>query len=278
MYLAELHGKLSPKTERMEDLLTSNVFSFLKYSNREIFLKEYLKLLGLPVSKEAADNAKFIFWPRLAEGTEPDLVIIVGKYYILIEAKYFSAFAEESYLTRAQLVREIEVGKLEAKTNDKEFKLIAITGDHYYKKEKFEIIPRDFMPHFKWTNWQTVTFFLEDVLVKEIELPVEQLSFTLDLHDLLDRKNLRGFRGCDCFANLHTLAGHLDRIFFEAGTAIFRGSFIGFANSLSYSERMNPVNKTIFWHKRSGFFVLLTKMARIKPVNSHVFFQKGFGI
>ena len=258
----------------MEDLLTSNVFSFLKYSNREIFLKEYLKLLGLPVSKEAADNAKFIFWPRLSEGTEPDLAIIVGRYYILIEAKYFSAFAEESNLTKAQLIREIEVGKLEAKTNDKEFRLIAITADHYYKKEIFEVIPRDLMSHFKWTNWQTVTFFLEDVLVKEIELPVEQQSFTLDLHDLLDRKNLRGFRGCDCFVNLHTLAGCSDRIFFEAGTAIFRGSFIGFANSLSYSEKMNPVDKTIFWRKRSGFFISLIKVARLKPINGHVFFKR----
>jgi hypothetical protein len=274
MYLAELHGKLSPKTERKEDLLTSNVFSFLKYSNREIFLKEYLRLLGYTLSQEAANNAKFIFWPRFAEGTEPDLVIIVGKYYILIEAKYFSAFDEESNLTRAQLIREIEVGKLEAKTNDKEFRLIAITADHYYKKEKFEVIPRDFMPLFTWTNWQTVTFFLEDVLEKETELPVEQISFVLDLHDLLDRKNLRGFRGCDCFANLHALTGCPDNIFFEAVTAIFRGSFIGFANSLSYSERMNPINKTIFWHKRSGFFISLIKVARLKPVNSHVFFKR----
>lgn len=274
MYLAELHGKLSPKTERLEDLLTSNVFSFLKYSNRKVFLKEYLKLLGLTVSTEAANNAKFIFWPRLAKGTEPDLVIIISKYYILIEAKYFSDFSEHDSLAKAQLLREIESGMLDAKTNDKEFKLVVITGDHYYKKEKFEVIPRDFVPHFNWTNWQTVTFFLEDVLVKETELPVEQLSFAWDLHDLLDRKNLRGFRGCDCFANMHALAGRVGQIFFEAGTAIFRGSFIGFANSLSYSERMHSINKTIFWHKRSSFFMLLTKVARLKPVKSHVFFKR----
>jgi len=111
-------------------------------------------------------------------------------------------------------------------------------------------------------------------LGKETELPVEQLSFAWDLHDLLDRKNLRGFRGCDCFINMHALAGRLGHIFFEAGTAIFRGSFIGFASSLSYSERMNPINKTIFWRKRSGFFISLIKVARLKPVNSHVFFKR----
>ena len=47
MYLAELHGKLSSKLEGMEDLLTSNVFSFFKYSTRKIFLKSYLAELGL---------------------------------------------------------------------------------------------------------------------------------------------------------------------------------------------------------------------------------------
>ena len=274
MYLAELHGKLSPKTERMEDLLTSNVFSFFKYSDREVFLKEYLRMLGFSVSSKEAREAEFIFWPRYEQNTEPDLVIRVGKYYILIEAKYFSDFDEGNNDIKAQLIREIECGSLDAKTNDKEFKIIAITADHYCKKEKFKVIPRDFVPHFNWTNWQTVTFFLEDVLEKETELPVEQLSFAWDLHDLLDRKNLRGFRGCDCFANMHALAGRVGQIFFEAGTAIFRGSFIGFANSLSYSERMHPINKTIFWHKRSSLFMLLTKVARLKPVKSHVFFKR----
>lgn len=38
------------------------------------------------------------------EGTEPDLVIIVSKYYILIEAKYFSDFLEHDNQTKAQLI------------------------------------------------------------------------------------------------------------------------------------------------------------------------------
>jgi len=87
MYLAELHGKLSSSVERQEDILTSNVFSFFKYSNREIFLKEFLSRSGCHVTSEEANKAEFIFWPRFEENTEPDLVIIVGKYYLLIEAK-----------------------------------------------------------------------------------------------------------------------------------------------------------------------------------------------
>jgi len=39
MYLAEICGKLSSKVEGIEDILTSNVFSFFKYSKRTIFLK-----------------------------------------------------------------------------------------------------------------------------------------------------------------------------------------------------------------------------------------------
>ena len=89
MYLAELRGKLSSRVERMEDVLTSNVFSFFKYSSRDIFLKKYLNELGFNVSDREAEEAEFRFWPVFEEGTEPDLVIIVGDYYLLIEAKYF---------------------------------------------------------------------------------------------------------------------------------------------------------------------------------------------
>lgn len=108
MYLAELHGKLSSKfdgknnslhsIERMEDILTSNVFSFFKYSSRDIFLKEYLNSLEFQVSEKEAKEAEFRFWPNYEDGTEPDLVIIVGKYYILFEAKYYSGFGKKPKL------------------------------------------------------------------------------------------------------------------------------------------------------------------------------------
>ncbi len=46
MYLAELHGKLLSKLEKREDILTSNVFSFFKYSNRNRYLMS-LKITGM---------------------------------------------------------------------------------------------------------------------------------------------------------------------------------------------------------------------------------------
>lgn len=51
MYQAELNGKLPFRICRMEDILTSNVFSFFKYSNRSIFLKKFLGKLVLNMGK-----------------------------------------------------------------------------------------------------------------------------------------------------------------------------------------------------------------------------------
>jgi len=59
MYQAELKGKLSSSTERMEDILTSNVFSFFKHSNRKIYLKELLNKLNIQTSGKELEEAEF---------------------------------------------------------------------------------------------------------------------------------------------------------------------------------------------------------------------------
>ena len=235
------------RIERMEDILTSNVFSFFKYSDREIFLKGYLNKLGFDISNQEADEAEFLFWPRFEEKTEPDLVIIVGKYYLLIEAKYFSGFAEETEKTKAQLLREIGGGKLEAKNWGKGFWLIAITADHYYKEDKFKIVPPEFIPHFKWTNWQSVSSFLYDVLESNRNLRKQERDFTLDLYNLLDKKNLRDFQGLNYLQNMSTSLKSYASVFFETRTAKFRGDFIGFMQSLSFEKKIMPPKKAIFF-------------------------------
>ena len=95
MYQAELHGKLIQVQENQEDILTCNVFSFFKYANRKIFLYALLHALGLSVSAEEALNAEFDFWPSFDDRTEPDLVLIIGPYYLLVEAKYRSGHGRE---------------------------------------------------------------------------------------------------------------------------------------------------------------------------------------
>jgi len=286
MYLAELHGKLSSSIERMEDILTSNVFSFFKYSSREIFLKGYLNKLGFSISNQEANEAEFKFWPRFEENTEPDLVIIVGDYYLLIEAKYFSGFGEETKKTKAQLLREIEGGKLEANNYGKDFKLIAITADHYYKENKFKIIPSDFIPHFKWTNWQSVSSFLDNTLETNENIKKQELDFALDLYNLLDKKNLRDFQSFDTLYNVSAFPKSCASIFFEAKTAKFRGNFIGFMHSLSFDKKITPQRKTIFLSATTakfrgdfiGFIDSLSLDEKITPQRKTIFLSAQKGI
>lgn len=132
MYLAEIHGKLKREQENQEDVLTSNVFSFLKYAPKEIFLYEFLHSLGFDISKEDAKGAEFIFWPKYEDYTEPDVVLIVGSYYLLFEAKYYSGFGEGIESVEYQLNREIKGGLLDAENYGKKFQLVTITADYYY--------------------------------------------------------------------------------------------------------------------------------------------------
>jgi len=273
MYLAELRGKLSSRVERMEDVLTSNVFSFFKYSSRDIFLKNYLNELDFKVSTKEAEEAEFRFWPVFEDGTEPDLVIIVGKYYLLIEAKYFSGFGKKTETTDDQLIREIRGGQLEAKNYDKEFNLVAITADYYYKKDKFKVIPQTFRPHFKWTNWQLVSSFLDNILSSNSNIKGPEQDFSLDLYNLLDKKHLRSFQSITYNGPL--LKDHRS-IFFDAKTAKLRGDFIGFIDSLSLAKGLKPVGKTVFFGSAKRIFKSLSKLEKLKQIKSPIFFKGGW--
>lgn len=272
MYLAELRGKLPSQFERMEDILTSNVFSFFKYSTREIFLKGYLNKLGFNISDQEANEAEFIFWPRFEDNTEPDVVIIVGKYYLLIEAKYFSGFGQKTETTKAQLQRENERGRLEAKNRGKEFWLIPITAHHskHSFKNKSKINPPDFGPYFRWTNWQSVALFLDDILESGKKIKEEERDFALDLYRLLDKKNLRGFKGMVGIHKKGLLQKSYTSIFFEARTAKFRGDFIGFTRSLSLDKKITPLRETIFLSSRQEATPLLQygKSKHVETIHS----------
>jgi len=271
MYLAELRGKLSSRVERMEDILTSNVFSFFKYSSRDVFLKKYLNKLGFNISVREAGEAEFRFWPVFEDGTEPDLVIIAGNYYLLIEAKYFAGFGKKTETTDDQLIREINGGQLDAFSYGKEFYLIAITADYYYKKDKFKVIPQTFRPHFKWTNWQSVSSFLDSILSSNPNIKGSVRDFCLDLYDLLDKKHLRSFQNITYNG---PLLKEYSSIFFDARTAKLRGDFIGFVESLSLTKGLKPVGKTVFFSSTKRIFKSLSKLEKLKKVKSPIFFKE----
>ena len=275
MYFAELRGKLPSKMERMEDILTSNVFSFFKYSTREIFLKGYFSELGFSISDKEAKEAKFVFWPRFEENTEPDLVIIVGDYYLLIEAKYFSEFGGETEKTKAQLLRELEGGWLEAKNYGKDFNLIVITGDYYFKKEKFSIIPRRFISNFKWTNWQFVSTFVTNLLETSKHIKKHERDFASDLCNLLDKKNLREFQSFDLTYKQDFLLKEYASVFFEAKTAKFRGAFIGFMNSLLFDKKISPWRARIFLMSEREIFTPLSELGKLRYADRRIFFRGG---
>src|ERR1039458_2574240 len=114
MLQALLRGKLSRDHEQIEDILTSNVFGLLKYSDPRITL-DFLERARLLNGERPWDRSIFgssgvsidwDFWPWWAEarciGCEPDVVLTLQgqcnvRLLVLIEAKLYagkSSFAE----------------------------------------------------------------------------------------------------------------------------------------------------------------------------------------
>lgn len=274
MYMAELQGKLSGRTEGQEDILTSDVFSFFKYTNRQVFLKGFLsKLLGIQVSDEEAENAEFSFWTRYDDGTEPDLVITVGDYYLLIEAKFRSKFDGENEEERSQLLREVRGGSLEARNLGKKFYIIALTADFSYKPENFQHVEEQLQLHnFKWINWQRICGFLLETAEQE-SLPSTTRLFCQDLCKLLDRKNLRSFREFMSVLGGKPKFEYPAKIFFASETATLRGGFIGFQATLSYLERMDESPHRVFFQGRP-LFADLSHGNKLEEFREHIFFSK----
>jgi hypothetical protein len=247
MYVAELHGKLSSKLEAAEDILTSNVFSFFKYSNRAIFLRQYLTALGFAVSVPDVLCSDFSFWPRFDENTEPDVIIRVGGHYILFEAKFHSGFGDGNATTKAQLIREIEGGRLEANNYGEHFSLVALTADYCYKPHKFSCIPPEHVSSFRWTNWQKITGLIQNVLENDNPLAVSEREFAEDLYDLLCSKHLREYGGVEAISSIRYQPKEFSTIFLDAATTSFRGDFIGFLTSLTAEPTLMAHSASIFW-------------------------------
>lgn len=276
MYMAELRGKLSEKTEKQEDILTSNVFSFFKYSNRQVFLKGFLERflgdVGVIVSDSDVENAEFQFWPKYADHTEPDLVIIVGNQYILIEAKFHSSFEWAKEIEQSQLLREIRGGYSEAHNLDKEFCLVALTADYIYKPQNYQHIIEELASiRFKWINWQQIHDYLLE-RIEDVTLASTTRLFCQDLCDLLDKKNLRPYRDIISVLAHKPIIEERSKIFFASETAKSRGDFIGFKSALSYLEKLIKVPRNVFF-QRADIFSSLLSSKNLKQLGDHIFFN-----
>lgn len=115
MTIAELHGKLAEGRtsgyEYMEDLLTSDVFGTMRYAGWECgFLDWLLNAESAPIHPAPSPLAThlpqgevvrvdFCFWPRLPEGREPDLALLLhfasgAALLMLLEVKYLSGMSD----------------------------------------------------------------------------------------------------------------------------------------------------------------------------------------
>ena len=244
MYIAEIRGKLSSRVEHQEDILTSNVFSFFKYADRKNYLRPYLNSIlmefGARITEKDAEKAQFLFWPSYDDKTEPDVVIIVGRYYILFEAKYSSDFAKKTELSKDQLSREMEKGSQAAKNFGKQFFIVAVTADYNEPKEKFDEIKK--LVKFKWINWQFITLFLE----KRLKENIKNKEFSEDLYKLLIKRNLRNFNGFLDF-KIEKKIRESEFVFFEYKQAKHRGVFIGFLDAFTDQVRKIDKHESLFY-------------------------------
>lgn len=273
MYMAELKGKLPDEVRSSEDILTSDVFSFFKYADRRVFLKSFLHILNLQVSDHEAENAEFLFWPRYPDNTEPDLVIIVGQYYLLIEAKFRSSFEWRDKKEQSQLYREIEGGLAEARNLDKQFYLITVTADYIYRHENFTPIESEVSSgKVKWVNWQQIGDLLLNTVATE-NLPLTTRLFCEDLCLLLDSKNLRRFRGIKNILPPEERFEPVDKVFLASETTALRGDFIGFKATLSCLEPLTGPPKAVFFTMKP-LYVGLSTSNKLRELTGTIFFCK----
>ena len=273
MILAELRGKLSSRLERSEDVLTSNVFSFFKYADRNIFLKAFLEMVDIDTSWINLVDTEFRFWPRYADNTEPDLVIIVGNHYLLIEAKYLSSFEWTENKELSQLNREIKGGLFESEALDKEFHLVAITAEYLYRPENFEGITKEIPHHaIKWVNWQSIHDLLLNILATR-KLSRTNREFCQDLCDLFNKKNLRYFRDFKSVLDIEPIIYPIDRVFLASETTALRGDFIGFLVTLSQLGELSAVPRDIF-HKSHILFYSFQDTQKMEPTKAQIYFKR----
>ena len=233
MTIAELKGKLSPHREqglhdRMEDLLTSDVFGAMKYAGWQYGFYRWLRSAedpydparnageALPKPQDIRD-IHFEFWPTLRSGNEPDLMLGIEttadrETLMMIEVKYLSGPSDgsppEEWVpdednSGDQLARQINgfpdrVAGCAVYDVANRVHIYLTRHDqcpvHCYDKAAQYLSRPDSVKMF-WLSWFTLHPFLVAGLA-EAQGGVRALLFDLAL--LLERKRLlpfNGFRG-----------------------------------------------------------------------------------
>lgn len=218
MLQAELRGKINENksiNDRMEDVLTSNVFGVFKYlDNKKVmegFLNSSENVNDEPFSYITnINNWQFYFWPRLNNGREPDLLIQgfendVLKINIVIEAKYMSGKSDCEYIenvrTGDQLADEYtglinEGWRTEGIDNSKIVNNVLFYITNHYKNPKKDIEEsidifekNNSRIKFKiyWTSWRRLSIIISNNISSYSQGQREML---IDLRSLLIKKGI----------------------------------------------------------------------------------------
>jgi hypothetical protein len=239
MTIAEIHGKISDAgtnlSERMEDLLTSDVFGCLRYLPPEKALLPFLHTArslhgrGVPFGGEIV-RVHTSFWPWLKSSDripcEPDVVLGLEVetglvHLVMVEAKYYSGLSSEEgedVAPQNQLARELD--NLSATTPARlnwdpglrvaSRTLLFITADLGMPRNELAAALDEFRRKRKqegdihWTSWRSLPSILEDSL--ETERDPGSRAVLEDMLALLLRKGLVTFTGVERVAQRLTLS------------------------------------------------------------------------
>ncbi|HBP21144.1 MAG TPA: hypothetical protein DEA08_25575 [Planctomycetes bacterium] len=235
MIQAELHGKLGgdarSASERLEDLLTSSVLGTLRYLGPKLGLLPVLERVqafphsrdGLPIDLEQVTSVEWHFWPKARRPNgrgydECDLLLVLGdetggKNALLVEAKYLSGKSgtgavEEAGNSRAsgdQLARYLLALRDDrfsciAGTGARPLGIVYLTAHVAPPKTALQESLSELQRHgvgdgLFWLGWRDVDRALHPL---RSEAPPRSYAI-MDILSLLERKNLRAFRGVRAF-------------------------------------------------------------------------------
>lgn len=132
------------------------------------------------------------------------------------------------------------MGKLAAENENKEFVYVAITAEYNKDKTKYlKYENKDF--NFIWTNWQTVTNFLEAHLIKN-NLS-QNKEFANDLYFLLIKKRLRSYIGLVNVQRPQKFYNYSGSLFYNLKTSKFKGEYSGFMETLAGFDKIGQFPK-----------------------------------
>ena len=230
MTVAEIRGKISETgsnlSERMEDLLTSDIFGCLRYVPSEKALLPFLRTAVSFKGKTLFINDQIAavhctFWPWLTSPgcipCEPDVVIGIETeghliHIVGIEAKYHSDISsqeDESIEPNDQLARELDnLNKTSPTTFRWGSGLVVVSCNLMYVTQDMSM-PRDAIARsldeftrkrkiegdIFWTSWRFLPLILEKSLTNESD--PQHRAVIEDMLSLLLRKGLTMFGGVE---------------------------------------------------------------------------------